>query len=473
MLGLECAANPPVNEPTMTDLFSKTTDREILSVSQLNRQARQLLETHLPLLWVEGELSNVSVPSSGHWYFILKDDQAQVRCCMFRNRNMLVRFKPQQGQHVLVRARVSLYEGRGDYQIIAEHMEEAGSGALQRAFDELKQRLAAEGLFNEAHKKPLPKIPQHIAVITSPTGAAIRDVLSVLERRFPSIPVTVIPVAVQGKESAPQIVRGINLANRANLFDVILLTRGGGSMEDLWSFNDEIVARAIFNSDLPVVCGVGHEVDFTIADFVADRRAPTPSAAAEILVPDGDEWLDKFIGFEVLLEEAMQRKLAHLHKHLEHLRQRLRHPRQRLEQQAQRLDNLELRLQNHVKNLLNHQRHRLAQLQLRMQAHHPQLRLVQMRTRLSTAQVQLHKAQYSYLDRQKLRLATAARMLNTLSPLNTLERGFALVSDAETGQLISEQQQLMPGQRIHTRVARGGFHSIVESLDNPELLRSN
>ena len=466
-------SNLSVNEPAMTDLFSKTTDREILSVSQLNRQVRQLLATHLPLLWVEGELSNVSVPSSGHWYFTLKDDQAQVRCCMFRNRNMLVRFKPQQGQHVLVRARVSLYEGRGDYQIIAEHMEEAGSGALQRVFDELKQRLAAEGLFNEAHKKPLPKIPQHIAVITSPTGAAIRDVLSVLERRFPSIPVTVIPVAVQGKESAPQIVRGINLANRANLFDVILLTRGGGSMEDLWSFNDEIVARAIFNSDLPVVCGVGHEVDFTIADFVADRRAPTPSAAAEILVPDGDEWLDKFIGFEVLLEEAMQRKLAHLHKHLEHLRQRLRHPRQRLEQQAQRLDNLELRLQNHVKNLLNHQRHRLAQLQLRMQAHHPQLRLVQMRTRLSTAQVQLHKAQYSYLDRQKLRLATAARMLNTLSPLNTLERGFALVSDAETGQLISEQQQLMPGQRIHTRVARGGFHSIVESLDNPELLRSN
>jgi exodeoxyribonuclease VII large subunit len=465
--------NPPVNEPAMTDLFSKTTDREILSVSQLNRQARQLLETHLPLLWVEGELSNVSVPSSGHWYFTLKDDQAQVRCCMFRNRNMLVRFKPQQGQHVLIRARVSLYEGRGDYQIIAEHMEEAGSGALQRAFDELKHRLSMEGLFNEAHKKALPKIPKHIAVITSPTGAAVRDVLSVLERRFPSIPVTVIPVAVQGKESAPQIVRAINLANRANLFDVILLTRGGGSMEDLWSFNDEVVARAIFNSDLPVVCGVGHEVDFTIADFVADRRAPTPSAAAEILVPDGDEWLDKFIGFEVLLEEAMQRTLAHLHKHLEHLRQRLRHPRQRLEQQAQRLDNLELRLKNHVKNLLNHQRHRLAQLQLRMQAHHPQLRLAQVRTRLHTAQVQLHKAQHSYLDRQKLRLATAARMLNTLSPLNTLERGFALVSDAETGQLISKQQQLMPGQRIHTRVARGGFHSIVESLDSPEAPRSN
>lgn len=451
----------------MNDLFSKTPDREILSVSQLNRQARQLLETHLPLLWVEGELSNVSLPSSGHWYFTLKDEQAQVRCCMFRNRNMLVRFKPQQGQHVLIRARVSLYEGRGDYQIIAEHMEEAGSGALQRAFDELKQRLSAEGLFNEAHKKALPAIPKHIAVITSPTGAAIRDVLSVLERRFASTAVTVIPVAVQGKESAPQIVKAIEIANRAGLFDVILLTRGGGSMEDLWSFNEEIVARAIFNSQLPIISAVGHEVDFTIADFVADLRAPTPSAAAEILVPDGDEWLDKFIGFEVLLEEAMLRKLAQLQQQLHHLRQRLRHPRERLEQQAQRLDNLEIRLKNQINSLLDRHRHQLSQLHLRMQAHHPQVRLDKMRERLNAAREQLHRAQATVIDRQKLRLATAARMLNTLSPLNTLERGFALASDAASGHIITGQQQVQTGQRVHIRVAQGGFHSIVESLDAP------
>ncbi|WP_331347110.1 exodeoxyribonuclease VII large subunit [Cellvibrio sp. UBA7661] len=449
----------------MNDLFSKSPEREILSVSQLNRQARQLLETHLPLLWVEGELSNVSIPSSGHWYFTLKDEQAQVRCCMFRNRNMLVRFKPQQGQHVLIRARVSLYEGRGDYQIIAEHMEEAGSGALQRAFDELKHRLSSEGLFNEAHKKPLPKIPKHIAVITSPTGAAIRDVLSVLDRRFAGIPVSVIPVAVQGKESAPQIVNAIELANRANLFDVILLTRGGGSMEDLWSFNEEIVARAIFNSSLPIVSAVGHEVDFTIADFVADLRAPTPSAAAEILVPDSEEWLDKFIGFEVLLEEAMLRKLAHLQKHLQHLRLRLRHPRERLEQQAQRLDNLELRLKNHIKHLLDRHQHQLAQLRLRMQVHHPHVQLTQLRDRLHAARTQLFKTQFAYIDNQKQRLTTAARMLNTLSPLNTLERGFALASDAQSGRIITHQQQVQSGQRIHIRVAGGGFHSIVESID--------
>src|SRR5690606_35272474 len=292
-------------------LLPTGTEREILSVSQLNRRAKQLLETHLPLLWVEGELSNVSQPSSGHWYFTLKDDQAQVRCAMFRNRNMLVRFKPQQGQQVLVRARVSLYEGRGDYQLIAEHMEEAGTGALQRAFEALKAKLGAEGLFDEARKRPIPTLPRHIGVITSPTGAAIRDVLTVLERRFPSIPVTVIPVAVQGKESAPQIVRALELANRCGLFDVLLLTRGGGSLEDLWSFNEEAVARAVAASQLPVVCAVGHEVDFSIADFVADLRAPTPSAAAELMTPDGEDWLETFIGYEVMLEDAMERKLRH------------------------------------------------------------------------------------------------------------------------------------------------------------------
>lgn len=447
-----------------TDLFSKTPEREIFSVSQLNRQARQLLETHLPLLWVEGELSNVSIPSSGHWYFTLKDDQAQVRCCMFRNRNMLVRFKPQQGQHVLLRARVSLYEGRGDYQVIAEHMEEAGSGALQRAFDELKHKLSQEGLFNEAHKKELPRLPKHIGVITSPTGAAIHDVLSVLERRFPGIPVTVIPVAVQGKESAPQIVRAIDLANRAGLFDVLLLTRGGGSMEDLWSFNEEIVARAIFNSELPIVSAVGHEVDFTIADFVADLRAPTPSAAAELLVPDADDWLDKFIGFEVLLEEAMLRRLQQWQKHLHNLRQRLRHPRERLEQQSQRLDNLELRLKNHIKHLLNDFKNRIRQLEIRQQPHHPQVRLQQLKERIASHHQRLQTAQYRLIERKQQALGEAVRMLNTLNPLSTLERGYGLITDAQTQKVITSSNQVKPGTAVNARVAQGEFVCRVESI---------
>jgi exodeoxyribonuclease VII large subunit len=447
-----------------TDLLSQTPAREIFSVSQLNRQARQLLETHLPLLWVEGELSNVSIPSSGHWYFTLKDDQAQVRCCMFRNRNMSVRFKPQQGQHVLLRARVSLYEGRGDYQIIAEHMEEAGSGALQRAFDELKHRLSQEGMFNEAHKKSLPALPRHIGVITSPTGAAIHDVLSVLERRFAGIPVTVIPVAVQGKESAPQIVKAIDLANRSGLFDVLLLTRGGGSMEDLWSFNEEIVARAIFNSELPIISAVGHEVDFTIADFVADLRAPTPSAAAELLVPDGDDWLDKFIGFEVLLEEAMFRRLQQWQRHLHNLRQRLRHPRERLEQQSQRLDNLELRLKNHIKHLLSDFKNRIRQLEIRQQAHHPQVRLQQLKERVAAQHQRLQTAQFRLIERKQQTLGAAVRMLNTLSPLNTLDRGYALLTDAQTQKVITRSDQMMPGTTLNARVAQGEFVCKVESV---------
>lgn len=455
---------------TTSDFFSPNPDRpsperEIVSVSQLNRRARQLLETHIPLLWVEGELSNVSIPSSGHWYFTLKDDQAQVRCAMFRNRNMQVRFRPQQGQQVLVRARVSLYEGRGDYQIIVEHMEEAGAGALQRAFEQLKAKLAQEGLFDPAHKKPLPSLPRRIGVITSPTGAAIRDILSVLERRFASIPVTVIPVAVQGKEAAPQIVRALELANRSGLFDVLILARGGGSLEDLWPFNEEIVARAIYASQVPVISGVGHEVDVTIADFVADVRAPTPSAAAELVVPDGDDWLDKFIGFEVLLEEAMLRQLRHWQQRLTWLRQRLRHPRERLEQQSQRLDNLELRLKAQLQRQLSQYRHRLEQLSLRLQPHHPKLRLARLQEQLAQLQQRLVRNQQQQLGQQQQRLGEALRLLNMLNPLNTLERGYALASRVDNRQVITRSSQLHQGDLIHTQVSEGSFISRVEKIN--------
>ncbi|MES2675740.1 MAG: exodeoxyribonuclease VII large subunit [Pseudomonadota bacterium] len=466
------------------DLFNISSERDIITVSQLNRRARQLLETHMPLLWVEGELSNVSVPSSGHWYFTLKDNDAQVRCAMFRNRNMAVRFKPQQGQHVLLRARVSLYEGRGDYQLIAEHMEEAGAGALQRAFDELKAKLASEGLFDEHHKKPLPTLPRHIAVITSPTGAAIHDILNVLARRFPSIPVTIIPIAVQGKESAAQIVKAISLANRARLandklnytnvssehlsdeklFDVIILTRGGGSLEDLWSFNEEIVARAIYASELPIVSAVGHEVDFSIADFVADMRAPTPSAAAELITPDGDEWLDRFIGLEVLLEEAIARKLQHLQQKLHWLRSRLRHPKQKLEQQAQRLDSLELRLKNTTQKILTAYRNRLDNLIIRQKPLHPELRLQHLKLRLQQAEQNLNKAQQFTLAQKRQKFNAAVRMLNTLSPLKTLDRGYALVTPLGSEIPVISTSQINIGDELNTRVAEGEFICRVETI---------
>ena len=267
-------------------------NREILSVGDLNRAARQLLEGQFAMVFVEGEISNFARPSSGHWYFTLKDSSAQLRCAMFRNRNQSIRFAPANGQQVIVRGKISLYEGRGEYQMIAEFLEEAGDGALRRAFDKLKSQLEAEGLFAEYTKKVIPAMPRHIAIITSPTGAAIRDVLQVLKRRFPAINVSVLPVAVQGDEAPAQIVRALSQANQyvEDPFDLILLTRGGGSLEDLWAFNTEPVARAIFASQLPVVCAVGHETDVSIADFVADLRAPTPSAAAELISPDGAEW---------------------------------------------------------------------------------------------------------------------------------------------------------------------------------------
>jgi exodeoxyribonuclease VII large subunit len=438
-------------------------DRQILSVSQLNRKAKQLLETHLPLLWVEGELSNVSQPSSGHWYFTLKDEQAQVRCAMFRNRNMQVRFKPQQGQQVLVRARVSLYEGRGDYQLIAEHMEEAGAGALQRAFEELKHKLAAEGLFDAALKRPLPALPKHIAVITSPTGAAIRDILSVLERRFPAIPVTVLPVAVQGKEAAPQIVAALARAHHAQLFDVVVLARGGGSLEDLWPFNEETVARAIHASTLPVVSAVGHEVDFTIADFVADLRAPTPSAAAELITPNGDDWLETFIGYELTLEEIIARQLKHRYQKLEWLRSRLRHPGERLQQQAQRLDGLELRLQRALEQHWKHQKVRLANLMQRQKSLQPTRTLHQLQHQVAQFHKHLCKLTEQRLQVHRQRLAEAARVLHTVSPLNTLERGYAIATDAN-GKILRSSAEVKTGATLHARLAQGELVCRVEKV---------
>jgi len=268
-----------------------TANRDIYSVSRLNREVRVLLERGFGSVWLEAEISNFAKPSSGHWYFSLKDAAAQVRCCMFRQRNMLCAFAARDGQKVLVRARIGLYEPRGEYQLVIDHMEDSGLGALKRQFEELSAKLAAEGLFAAERKRPLPMIPKRIGVITSPTGAAIRDILHVLARRFAAVPVLIYPVAVQGATAAAEIAAAVRLAGRRAECDVLILARGGGSLEDLWAFNDEALARAIVASPIPVVSGIGHEIDFTIADFAADVRAPTPSAAAEIAVPDGEEWL--------------------------------------------------------------------------------------------------------------------------------------------------------------------------------------
>ncbi len=445
-------------------IIKKTpSERDVLSVSQLNRRAKMLLETQLPLLWIEGEISNLSQPSSGHWYFTLKDAKAQVRCAMFKGRNGGVRFAPTQGQQILLRAKVSLYEGRGDYQLIAEHMEEAGTGALQRAFEELKHKLKKEGLFAAETKKTLPVLPRRVALITSPTGAAVRDMVSVFQRRYPLIDLVVLPVAVQGAEAPAQIARAINMACRMRNIEAIIVGRGGGSMEDLWAFNEEIVARAIDASKIPLVSAVGHETDFTIADFVADIRAPTPSAAAELLSPDREEILSTLEGHEVLLEEALWRKLDASQQKLEHLRARLRHPGDKLNGWSQQLDGLEIRLTRVIKSQLHEQQQQLQQLKLRQSHFHPQEKLHELQQQLKYLQQRLQHETEINLQQQRQQLAKACELLDSVSPLNTLKRGYAMVTDS-FGNVITNAAKINCGDSISTQLASGKLISKVEKI---------
>ena len=437
--------------------------RNIYSVSELNQTIRGLLETEFPLLWIEGEISNLAQPASGHIYFSLKDPRAQVRCAMFRGRNQLLRFRPENGQKVLVRARVSLYEARGEFQLIVEHMEDAGAGALQRAFEELKAKLAAEGLFDEALKTPPPELPRRIGVITSATGAAIRDVLSVLKRRFPAIPVLLYPVPVQGDASAPAIVEALALASRRRDCDVLLLVRGGGSLEDLWSFNEESVARAIRACDIPVVCGVGHEVDITIADFAADVRAPTPSAAAELISPDQQAWLAEFDWYRQRLQQLVSERLARGQQQLDWLQGRLRqqHPLSRLQQQAQHLDDLQQRLATAWQYRLRDHESRLQHVLSRLLSASPQHRVALGQHRLHTLTGRLQNHMSRSLSDKKQQLALQSRTLQAISPLNTLARGYAIASDA-AGHTLSRYDQVAVGDSIQLRLASGRILGRVE-----------
>ena len=412
-------------------MINNPSERQIFSVSQLNRSVRHLIETQLPLLWVEGEISNFARPASGHWYLTLKDDQAQVRCAMFRNSNQRVGFKPANGTQVLVRCRAGLYEGRGEYQLVIEHMEEAGFGALQRQFEQLKQQLSDEGLFDNQHKKPMPDSVSHIGVITSATGAAVKDVLSVLERRFPSIKVSIFPTAVQGEQAAKQIVEAIGNANQLGQCDALIVGRGGGSLEDLWPFNEEVVARAIFASAIPIVSAVGHEVDFTIADFVADLRAPTPSAAAELLSPDGEDILNQFEGFEILLTEAMGRKIQQLRQRADYLKKRLRHPGHKLQEQSQHLDHLDIRLRRAINSRLEQRRQRMNLVQSQLARVHPGEAIGEYHQLVARYVKQMSRSVKQQLEVRRSKTGQAMHLLDTVSPLKTLGRGYSIIRDAD------------------------------------------
>jgi exodeoxyribonuclease VII large subunit len=389
-----------------------------ISVTQLNHQVKTLLETGLNTLWVEGELSNLAKPPSGHLYFTLKDSQAQVRCAMFRRAGSPVgNFRPADGMKVLVKARVSLYAPRGDYQLIVEQILEAGVGDLQKTFELLKAKLEKEGLFHPEHKKPIPEMPQCVGVVTSPTGAAIHDILHVIERRYPALRVILYPTLVQGDQAAAAIARMIKLAQKHKQVDVLIVGRGGGSLEDLWPFNEEVVARAIFDCKIPVISAVGHETDITISDFVADLRAPTPTAAAEMITPDGEGLVQYIQEQERRLIREMLLLISGHEETLKHVTKRIIHPGQQLQYFAQRLDELWLRMQRGMNQHLNHSTHQFARL---------------------------------------------TRALEALSPLAILNRGYSITFD-DKGNAIQDASQVKRGDRLRTQVGKGEIHSQVIS----------
>ena len=435
-------------------------DRELLSVSQLNSRARLLLEDVFAQVWVEGEISNLAKPASGHLYFTLKDSQAQVRCALFRQNAARVRQALRDGLAVKVRGKVSLFEGRGDYQLIVDAVEPAGDGALRLAFEALKEKLAGEGLFAVERKRALPAHPQHIGIVSSPSGAVIRDIISVFRRRAPQVALTLVPSAVQGREATAQLVRALQLADRAG-FDAIILARGGGSLEDLWCFNEEAVARAVAACITPVVSAVGHETDVSISDFVADVRAPTPSAAAELLAPDGLELQRRLDSLRRRLLLRMQGLLAQQRLRLDGLGRRLRHPGERLRQQAQRLDDLDMRLRRAQQQHLQQRQALLTRLDTRLAAQHPRRSLALLRQQLDSLASRLPRVMHSQLRQQRQQLQALGQQLHIVSPLATLGRGYSILLD-ERGQAIRSAQHTQPGQRVTARLGEGQLSLRVE-----------
>lgn len=438
------------------------TNENIYTVSRLNAEVRLLLENEMGIVWLVGEISNFSAPVSGHWYLSLKDSRAQVKCAMFKGNNRFVTFKPKNGQQVLVKARLSLYEPRGDYQVIIESMQPEGDGRLQQEFEKLKMQLAAEGLFAQSNKRPLPENPQCVGVITSKTGAALFDILDVLKRRDPSLPVIIYPTLVQGEQAAIQIAQAIGRANARQECDVLIVGRGGGSLEDLWCFNHEIVARTIAASQIPIISAVGHEIDVTIADFVADVRAPTPSAAAELVSRDNSNKRQAFASYQHKLQSAMRYYTSQQAHHLRALVHALekQHPTYRLQRQSQQLDDTEMRLQRAIQRYISTQREHIGQQYHQLQLHSPVQILAKQQHRLAKSEQRLLDVMEKKLLRTAHRLTLATEKLDAVSPLATLKRGYSITRDS-SGKVIHRACDLKTGDQLITRVADGEVFSTV------------
>nr|VFK00922.1 MAG: Exodeoxyribonuclease VII large subunit [Candidatus Kentron sp. H]VFK00955.1 MAG: Exodeoxyribonuclease VII large subunit [Candidatus Kentron sp. H]VFK04799.1 MAG: Exodeoxyribonuclease VII large subunit [Candidatus Kentron sp. H] len=429
--------------------------RDVYTVSHLNQEIRSLVEANFPMIWVEGEISNLTRPRSGHVYFSLRDKSCQVRCVMFRMQNQHVDFTLEDGTEVLAKARASLYPQRGDFQLVVEYLEKAGEGALRQAFEILKRQLAIQGLFASSGKKSLPVIPKQIGIITSPSGAAIRDILAVLKQRFPSVPVLLYPVSVQGQQAIPDIARMLDLASQRSECDVLILTRGGGSLEDLWAFNEETVALAIYRCKIPVVSAVGHEIDFTIADLVADQRAPTPSAAPELVVPNQQEWQRKIAISTHRILSLTRRRLAERRQEIFWLEKRFVYPRRQLSDSMQRVDDLVHHLIQYMRSSSSLRMKRLIELVARLYRYEPSTKIqAHALSRRQLVQRLFFSVKQNF-DAHAAHVAALERTINAMKPQRTLERGYAIVTKFPGNEIVCDVQSITEGDRVHAELAKG------------------
>lgn len=453
---------PVIAEPPVTEI-----EEVIYSVSDINSMIKKQVESNFTSIWLQGEISNFKAHTSGHYYFSLKDAKAQISAVMFKGLNSKLKFRPENGMEVVVHGKVTVYEPRGNYQVFCQSMEPVGAGALQKAFEQLKEKLQKEGLFEQSKKKALPMLPRHIGVVTSPTGAAIKDILNVLQRRYKGAKVTVIPARVQGDGAAEEVARGILLANTVADYDVLIVGRGGGSIEDLWCFNEEIVARAIDASDIPVISAVGHEIDYTIADFVADYRAPTPSAAAEVVAKSASELIERVTGFRQRLVRAIQQRLRQQNEKISHLKSLLVDPKRRLEDLSIQCDELLQRLQLASRRLLKERS--LNVKLLRQKLVNPITKIQLQQQKCTASERRLEAAMRSRMTSSKDKMTSLMSMLNSLSPLQVVERGFAVVYRDK--KVISKAENVNMKDELHVQLTDGVLKVEVKDKEEPWTLR--
>jgi len=441
----------------MDELISTQDELNVISVSELNKKAKSLLEKGIPKLWIEGEISNLAKPASGHMYFSLKDEMSQIRCAWFKQRQLQNTLNIANGAKMLALGKIGLYEPRGEYQFIVEKMEIAGEGDLKRKYEELKKKLSGEGIFSEENKSELPELPKRIGVITSPSGAAVRDILTILKRRFPIIPIIIFPVAVQGEQAAPQIQNALKKANLRADCDLLILARGGGSLEDLWAFNEEIVARAIFHSEIPIISAIGHETDATISDFAADMRAPTPSGAAELAVPDQHDWIKSIdnIGDKIITIITQQINLKSQLSDWINKRLSQSSPKMTVKRQIEKSINLRKMLSNSMLQNLAKQDKNIHQLKSKLNEVSPRLKIHVQLSRIKELNQKIVSCSDHFLEGLNNRMKLASKTLNSVSPLRTLDRGYAIARDAKTKNVIMSADTIEIENDIEVKLAKG------------------